>query len=463
MGTISLRHPLVALATCATLGAVAACHTSAATPPAPKTWHVEGGFIRDADGRAVIMHGANIAGANKTAPYWDGKTQADWQRARDDWGFNAARLLVVWAAIEPQRGVYDDAFLDAVATRVEWAAKANMLVVLDMHEDVYGEGFGFDGAPRWTCDASHYANFKPIEPWFLNSLDADVTACVDGFWRSDDLHAHYKEAWRRLGARLAGYDNVVGFDAINEPYWGSVNILDFESTELQPFYEELVPAVRTAAPTWLAFLEPSAARNLGGSSRLAPFTFDGVVYAPHSYDRDAESGKGFDPAHRDALLANVASLAAEARGLSAALWIGEYGSPGGAPGITEYMTAQYDAAGAAAAGNMVWSYDASANYGLLNPDGTEKASLLGVVVRPYPERVAGDPVSYAFDAATKTFTLTYHAQPGITAPTILSIAPRLYPAGFAVDCGGCAAQKTAGGLVVTSPPPGDPAVLRVHP
>ena len=127
------------------------------------------------------------------------------------------------------------------------------------------------------------------------------------------------------------------------------------------------------------------------------------------------------------------------------------------------MTAQYDAAGAAAAGNMVWSYDASANYGLLNADGTEKTSLLDVVVRPYPERVAGDPVSYAFDAATRTFTLTYHANPGTAAPTVLSIAPRVYPNGYTVDCGGCASQKTAGGLVVTSAPPGDPAILRIHP
>ncbi len=443
---------------------VAACSSARAPASPPHAWHVADGFIRDADGRAVIMHGANIAGADKQAPYWDGKTEADWRRARDAWGFNAARLVIVWAAVEPARGVYDDAFLDAVAARVEWAARANMLVVIDMHQDVYGEGFGFDGAPRWTCDESHYAHFKPIEPWFLNSLDGDVTACVDGFWASADLHAHYKEAWRRLAARLVGYDNVVGFDAMNEPYWGSKSILDFEGDLLGPFYEELVPAVRAAAPHWVAFLEPSASRNLGGTTRLpTSFSFADIAYAPHSYDRDAESGKGFDPAHRVDLLANVAALAKEARDRSAALWIGEYGAPGAAPGIAEYMTAQYDAAGAVAASNMVWAYDASVNYGLLNPDGSEKQSLLDVVVRPYPERIAGDPVSYAFDAATKTFTLTYRPTRSITAPTVVSVAPRLYPAGYTVECGGCVFDKTPGGFVVTSAPPGDTATIVLHP
>jgi endoglycosylceramidase len=442
------------------LATLCACKS---TPPPPEThtWHVAGGFIRDPDGRAVIMRGANIADADKHAPYWDNKTQVDWQRARDDWGFNAARLVLVWAAIEPQRGAYDDSFIEAVAKRIEWAKQADLLVVIDMHQDVYGEGFGFDGAPRWTCDASHYTNFKPIEPWFLNSLNSDVIACVDGFWATPDLRAHYKDAWRRLAARLARYDNVVGFDVMNEPYWGSTGILDFEPNVLGPFYEEVVPAVRATAPQWIAFLEPSSSRNLGSETRLPSPTFRDVAYAPHSYDRDAESGKGFDPAHRGALLANVAALAGEARAMSAALWIGEYGGQAEAPAIGDYMAAQYDAAGAAAASNMYWAYDASTGYGLLNPDGSEKKNLLDVVVRPYPERVAGDPVSYTFDAGT--FVLTYHADRALAAPTIVSIAPRVYPNGYSVECDGCALQKTSRRLVITSPPAGDPAVIKVHP
>jgi len=71
------------------------------------------------------------------------------------WELNAVRFLVLWAAVEPERGVYDDAYLDQVAERMAWARQAGLVVVLDLHQDVHGEGFGGDGAPRWTCDKAH--------------------------------------------------------------------------------------------------------------------------------------------------------------------------------------------------------------------------------------------------------------------------------------------------------------------
>src|SRR4029077_4069865 len=95
------------------------------------------------------------------------------------------------------------------------------------------------------------------------------------------------------------------------------------------------------------------------------------------------------------------------RTLNAALWIGEYGGDPSKPGITEYMNAQYDPAGAQAAHTMYWAYDKSDGHGLLAPDGSEKPALLDAIVRPYPERVAGDPISYAWDSAASTFTFTY--------------------------------------------------------
>ena len=81
--------------------------------------------------------------------------------------------------------------MDALAQRVEWARDAGLLVVLDMHQDIYGEGFGGDGAPLWTCDAAHYAAFKPADQWFFDYLSPEVIACVDGFYASSDLRAHY--------------------------------------------------------------------------------------------------------------------------------------------------------------------------------------------------------------------------------------------------------------------------------
>ncbi len=243
----------------------------------PPTWHVADGFLRDPDGRAVIMHGVNLSGAQKMAPYLDDKQPADYARLRDAWGMNAARFVMTWAAVEPTEGSYDDAYLDKVAERIGWAADANLFVVLDMHEDIYGEGFGFDGAPKWACDAAHYAAFVPRTPWYLSSADPEVQACIDDFYTIDEHRQHFIAAWRHVAERLAALPNVIGFDALNEPNWGTYPLFRFEAERLAPFYGDVVAAVRGAAPHWIAFLEPSASRNLGFATGLTKFPFHDVM------------------------------------------------------------------------------------------------------------------------------------------------------------------------------------------
>jgi endoglycosylceramidase len=450
------------------LGAVVAlglaCSSSSGGPASsPVSWHVSNGFLRDAQGRAVVLRGANVSGKDKTPPWWDFQGPADFARLRTDWGMNALRLVIEWAALEPEKGQYDAAYLDAIAQRVAWADAANLEVIVDMHQDVFGQGFamgGGDGAPVWSCDASNYSGFMPTSPWALENLEAGVVNCYDGFWKSNDLQAHYAEAWRRVAARLASYGNVVGFDVMNEPYWGSHGILSFEQDLLQPLYERVVPIVRSAAPSWVAFIEPSSARNLGGTTRLTTPSFSDFVYAPHSYDTNAESGGGFDPSHRPAIIGNIEALAKEAKTLGGALWIGEYGGTATEPGIADYMTAQYDGMGAVATGSTYWDYT-KGGYGMLAADGSEAQPLVDTLVRPYPERVAGDPVSWSYDASSSTFSLTYDASAAIAAPTVISVPTRLYPNGYAVECGGCAWTRTAGSLSISAI--AGPVVVTIRP
>jgi len=87
------------------------------------------------------------------------------------WGFNAVRFLVSWKAIEPRRAEYDASYLSALKCRVSLATGAGLLVFIDMHQDLCGEGFvGANGAPRWTCDEKNDAAYRPVTPWFLNAL-----------------------------------------------------------------------------------------------------------------------------------------------------------------------------------------------------------------------------------------------------------------------------------------------------
>ena len=420
--------------------ALAACGGGDDAPVCRGGYHVCEGQLRDADGRSLILRGVNLAGSQKMAPYLDTFGPADYARVRADWGFDAIRFVMPWAAIEPSPGVYDDAYLDAVATRMEWAAAAGLGVVIDMHQDVYGEGFGFDGAPRWTCDEAYYAAFVPREPWGINYTDPNVIACFDHLWTDAATRGALVGAWGHVAARLAASPAVIGFDPINEPSWGSYAIATFERDRLQPFYDEVVAAVRAAAPGWVAFLEPASSRNFGLPTSLLPFSYPDVVYAPHLYDAQAEQTGGFDPARAPDLVADGANLRAEADLLGAALWIGEYGGQGADPNIAAYMDAGYDAAAAGLGGSMLWSYDHGGGYALLDADGNEVTPLVDAVVRPYPARVAGTPTAWIYDEAARELRITWLPDSSVAAPTVIIAPARVYPNGVAVECGGCTVE-----------------------
>jgi endoglycosylceramidase len=426
------------------------CAAFAPMPSGAEVFTVRDGFIRDDAGRAVIFRGVNLSERHKRAPYLDFHQSGDFARVRSDWGMNSVRLLISWAAIEPERGRIDRAYLDEVARRLDWARDAGLSVVLDMHQDIYGVGFargGGNGAPAWTCDSWLYKIFKPTSPWFFNYLTFPVARCLGGFWgRDDTLRAHMIEAWREVARRFSRHPAVAGFDPMNEPFWYA--LFTFEKNKLQPFYDRIVAAVRHEAPHWLAFLEPAASRNFGVATRLVPRRHENVVYSPHSYDIAAESGNGFDARRASQLLSQARTLAREARKLGAALWIGEYGGMPAKRGIAAYMNAQYAAFGAVAAGSMYWNYTRDESYGMLHEDGREKAALLAALVRPYPERIPGTPRSYSFDPDSRVFELRFDPVAGVPAPAVISVPERVYPNGYAVECGACSYRKEAGRLLV---------------
>ncbi|MFT3712186.1 MAG: cellulase family glycosylhydrolase [Archangium sp.] len=421
-----------------------ACVPPKTEPPPARTFSVSNGFIRDPDGRAVILRGANVSGRHKDPPYFDFHETPDFERMRDEWGMNSVRFLISWAALEPTRDAYDDAYLDEVVRKVKLATDAGLLVFLDMHQDLYGVGFpGGNGMPRWTCDESKYASYRPGTTWFFNYLSAEVTACFDGFWGSRDLHAKYAAAWSHVAQRFVDAPLVIGFDPMNEPYWGSYQPDLLEQGRLASLYRDVIAAVRVHRPDWLAFLEPVSSRNIGLPSKLPTFSEGNVVYAPHSYDGTAEQGMGFDPTRRSVLMEQIAKMRTEADARNAALVLGEYGGMTNTPGISEYMDAEYDAAGLQRAGAMYWDYGKNDGYALLSADGTPKADLLAMVARPYPARVAGEPGAWAVDG--DTFTFRYAPNFALTVPTVIRV-----PTGtFTATCDGCTVEAKSGAFELT--------------
>ena len=393
------------------------------------------GFIRDADGGAVILRGVNVSPSHKRAPFLD--REVDYGFVRDGLGMNSVRFLVEWQAIAPARGEIDQAYLDAVAAEVERATRAELYVIVDMHQDLFGGGFaGGNGAPRWACTEDRYLAFVPRAPWMLGYADENVIACFDAFWRDASLQDEYARAWAAVAKALVKNPRVVGFDPMNEPHWGAFELDAFEARVLPKLYARVIAAVRAQAPSWIAFVEPASSRNLGIATALPVFGEANLVYAPHLYDAGAEQGSGFADDRRSALTANAAALAEEARARGLALWIGEYGGQPKHAGITSYMDAVYDALSPACTGAAYWALGKDDAYGIFDRDGVAKEPLLDAIVRPYPERVAGTPRSCAYDEATRTFTLETTGGAG---ETVISVPARVYPDG--VTCEGCVVKN----------------------
>ena len=430
-------------------------------------WHVERGFLRAPDGRAAILRGVNLSGAQKSAPYLDDKTPADYARVRADWGMNARALRH-----DLGRGRADAGRLRRRLPRRRrradrLGADDGLSVVLDMHEDVYGEGFGFDGAPRWTCDAARYAAFVPATPWFLThagsptSRPASTTST-----RAPICRQHFVAAWRHVAERLATSPAVVGFDVLNEPDWGSYSIFDFEPDRLAPLYERRrrarcarrrpagsrsssrarratsasppsLAAVRRS-PTWCTRRTRTTRRPRAAAASIRRTASRSSTTSPSS------------PTRRDALDAGAVDRRVRRRRH--------------APGIVEYMTAQYDAAGAAGGRQRLLGLRRERRLRPARARRQREAARSSTrSCGPIPARVAGDPIAYAFDAATSTFTFTYTPDRALAAPTEIVVPARVYPNGYTVDCGGCVSETRGDELVITTPPPGASATLTIHP
>ena len=65
-------------------------------------------------------------------------------------------------------------------------------------------------------------------------------------------------------------------------------------------------------------------------------------------------------------------------------------------------------------------------------------------MRPAPVRIAGTPIAWTYDDATRALTVTWRPDPAIAAPTVIAVPARVYPAGVAVECGGCTVERGDG-------------------
>ncbi|GIW43444.1 MAG: hypothetical protein KatS3mg077_0726 [Candidatus Binatia bacterium] len=416
-------------------------------------------FLTDAQGRALVLRGMNVSGSAKDDPF-----RMPWVRAEDlvrlkQWGFNAVRLLIFWDAIEPHPGTYDEGYLARVRERVDWCMEAGLWVVLDMHQDVYGKyasdgtPLGFDGAPPWAARTDGLPH-RLIDPWALTYLQPGVRRAFDNFWQETgphaDVQAHYIAMWQFVAQYFRNHPAVLGYDLMNEPFagsaawaqWGPLRVGDaersrtFEQTRFRRFYERLISAIRAVdREKWILYEPLALPVNNGGPSFLGKLDDPRpgeprLVYAPHQYAIQPELNGFFDPNVTPELDAWYEQRRRELEQLRVPIVVGELGLPWTANGDPlGYLRKALALTDDVASGWFYWSYDPG-NWGPIYGPERAESPLLDVVVQPYPQRVAGIPLQWQFDHATRRFSLEFSDNPQIGFPTELVVPRRVYPSGY---------------------------------
>lgn len=194
--------------------------------------YTQGMKFRDEKGRECIFNGINLV--NKGKPTLSGGRKYKFKWDEDDLlelkelGFNLIRLGVIWDAVEPEPGVYDEEYLDEIGKIVEYCEKNKIYFFIDIHQDLYGAGSGVgDGAPSWACltqgEEFKKAAFVWAEGYFYGRA---VHKSFDAFWRNEKvkgkgLQDYYCDMLRHVARRFSGSPAYFGFDLMNEPFPGS--------------------------------------------------------------------------------------------------------------------------------------------------------------------------------------------------------------------------------------------------
>jgi len=345
---------------------------------------VHGQRIVDDLGRTVILRGFNDAALlepdTHPAPL-DATDATLMERA----GFDVVRLPIAWSLLEPQRGVFDSAYLDRISAAVAMLNAHDLYVVLDMHFLGYSPVYGGSGAPAWATVAGVPDPVWGPMPSLGRFLSPAINISTAHFWLSQSLQADYFAAWGHVARRFRGDSGVAGYDLINEPHSFPLPPFRFDKDQLFPFYAHGVETVGAVDPNHLFFLDNDMAGDLPTS--IVPLSAPNLVYAPHVY-----TGSLIPPpfdGNTEPLHTHVNELASEAASVPAALWFGEFSVDFHSARAPQWIATVLSDFAQHGAGWAWWQWRESSGYGVRSVDGTTvDTPLLRALAQPYLEAAA---------------------------------------------------------------------------
>lgn len=406
-------------------------------PGSPVTVQANGRwFPRDAQGRALNMHGYNIKlHADKI-----GTVTLDQLEGMRRNGFTLLRLAIFWADLEPTQGTWNDQYFDDIAHVLDLAETAGVKVVLDMHQDSYSPSVGGFGMPDWTTrtDGLVYQD-NPIP-----CLDAANQRAWNHFYDDQDLRDDFDAAWAQVVTRLGDKPAVYGYDLLNEPC-GQANpgesltdaLHRVEATQITPMLQRVTNTIRATDTTHWIFLEGAFGLT---STFAAPGGLGPVhdptgrqIFAPHLYDLGMETGSDWNPSSDfvTRYYNNIVSYGADNH---VPTIVFEWGprSPK-LPNTANFVGQVMHGADAHTAGWAAFAWcQALGGWCQLDPDGNPGAGMTDTT-QTYPTAIAGRPLSITGDYAAGWSKVTVDpADSGATGPTEFYFPLGRFPSGPAV-------------------------------
>jgi endoglycosylceramidase len=397
----------------------------------------DGRSLRDEKGRILLLRGVNVANQSKVPPFlplWFTQQHFLDLAAR---GLNAVRFLVIWEAVEPERGVFDAAYLDAVEERVGWATDAGLYVLVDMHQDLFARTFGGDGAPEWAV-LDHGLPFDPPPgDWFLAYGEPAVKQAFQSFWDNEEgIQDEFILAWRQVAARFEDNPRILGYDLLNEPFPGLMpvtRIAEFEKDVLTPFYSRVIEGIRKEDSVHLVFVEPTATKGLGVKGGLEHPGDPAVVYAPHYYHPTMDlMGAYWDT--KESMLDAFAQMQIEAQALGAPLFLGEYGFFAGNKGDALHARHQAEVLEETLASSTAWGADPCAAGLCLYSDDGQPLWPLDFLSVPFPAATNAALQSWHYDRTARTLSVRIDETGWEQGVTEIVLPEPLFPHGAHIEC-----------------------------
>lgn len=296
-------------------------------------------------------------------------------------GFNTVRLAVSWENLEPAAPTgsgtsithrWNTAYVTALHSVVQAAARARLMVILDMHQSLVSPAFKkVVKNGHVTCEGEGFPT------WLFPDAgsDPDVGRChmlLDEKTAGvpETTIAAMADAWSFLTRSFLGMDSVIGMDLFNEP--DVPKSCTAAGAKLTPDLDELGQAVRAVDPSRLLIFEDNSNYYSDGHTYLTRIPMSNSVYSFHFYPPDSKDYLG--PLIQKAKTWNVPSFLGEFDAYDGARNV----SPKSDDGWQQKTRSLMDVLKANAVSWALWEYVGTDS--LVDPTtGAVKLDLLGVL------------------------------------------------------------------------------------